>query len=318
MSADQLQQEHAPAPEPRTPPPRTTAGLPVRLAAAAAVAAAAALLAAWWTPRGPVSTTEALVSMAAALVTGALVGWLLANRWALLLAPAVFMAVFELARLGVDGPSVDGVRLGSVYGVITLVAGRGVHGLLVLLPMVLGARVGVEVAARRGRGGAPLLRRPGRVLVVLSTVLLGALAVLVVWPASTAPVTDADGRPVEGSIAELTTVTIDGREQALMIRGTDAEAPVLLHLAGGPGGTDIGAMRLDPTLEEDFVVVTWDQPGTGKSYAAIDPVDELTPGTCRPGHPRGDRLPAGTLRRGQGGADRAVVGDPAGRAGRAA
>ena len=35
-------------------------------------------------------------------------------------------------------------------------------------------------------------------------------------------------------------------------------------------------MRLDTALEEDFVVATWDQPGTGKSYAAIDPTDAMT------------------------------------------
>ncbi|MFZ5871304.1 MAG: hypothetical protein ACOYXW_12390 [Actinomycetota bacterium] len=30
-----------------------------------------------------------------------------------------------------------------------------------------------------------------------------------------------------------------------MIRGASTDNPVLLHLAGGPGGTGIGAMRLD-------------------------------------------------------------------------
>ena len=49
-----------------------------------------------------------------------------------------------------------------------------------------------------------------------------------------------------------------------------------MHLAGGPGGTDIGAMRLDVGLEENFVLVTWDQRGAGKSYAALDPTTTLT------------------------------------------
>ncbi len=35
-------------------------------------------------------------------------------------------------------------------------------------------------------------------------------------------------------------------------------------------------MRNDAALEQDFVVVAWDQRGTGKSYAALDPVDTLT------------------------------------------
>jgi pimeloyl-ACP methyl ester carboxylesterase len=61
-----------------------------------------------------------------------------------------------------------------------------------------------------------------------------------------------------------------------MIRGRSTDLPVLLHLAGGPGGTDIGAMRLDTGLEERFVVVTWDQRGSGKSYPAFAPAETLT------------------------------------------
>src|SRR5690606_18845449 len=63
---------------------------------------------------------------------------------------------------------------------------------------------------------------------------------------------------------------------ALMIRGRTVDNPVLLYLAGGPGGTDLGAMRRDVTLEQDFIVVTWDQRGSSKSYAAIDPIGTLT------------------------------------------
>jgi proline iminopeptidase len=62
-----------------------------------------------------------------------------------------------------------------------------------------------------------------------------------------------------------------------MIRGDSVDAPVLLYLAGGPGGTDIGAMRLfGADLEQDFVVATWDQRGAGKSYSALDPTPTLT------------------------------------------
>ena len=61
-----------------------------------------------------------------------------------------------------------------------------------------------------------------------------------------------------------------------MIRGRSVENPVLLYLAGGPGGTDLGTMRADVALEQHFVVVTWEQRGSGKSYSALDPVDTLT------------------------------------------
>jgi pimeloyl-ACP methyl ester carboxylesterase len=110
----------------------------------------------------------------------------------------------------------------------------------------------------------------------LASLALFVLAVLIARPATTEPIVGPDGAPMSGSIAELLTVPIGGHDQAMMIRGRNTENPVLLYLAGGPGGTDLGAMRADVGLEQHFVVVTWDQRGTGKSYVALDPVDTLT------------------------------------------
>jgi len=62
-----------------------------------------------------------------------------------------------------------------------------------------------------------------------------------------------------------------------MIRVNSSDSPVLLFLAGGPGGTELGAMRRHlEALEQDFLVVTWDQRGTGKSYDQLDPTSTLT------------------------------------------
>lgn len=85
--------------------------------------------------------------------------------------------------------------------------------------------------------------------------------------------------PLEGpnSIAVLEKVDLNGREEWITIRGRDASKPVLLYLGiGGPGagGFPATAMNLKP-LEEHFVVVNWDQPGTGKSYGAA-PIETLT------------------------------------------
>jgi pimeloyl-ACP methyl ester carboxylesterase len=102
------------------------------------------------------------------------------------------------------------------------------------------------------------------------------VAVFVARPATTHPIVGPDGESLPGSIAQLITVPIGGHEQAMMIRGRRIDNPVLLYLAGGPGGTDLGAMRADAGLEQDFVVVTWDQRGAGKSYSALDPVETLT------------------------------------------
>jgi hypothetical protein len=96
------------------------------------------LLAGWWTPRGPVTAVEGLVAMGLGLLAGAAAGLLLGSRWAMALAPATFVTVFEATRVGTDGPTVDGIHLGSTYGIIAFVVGRGVHGLLTLTPMLLG------------------------------------------------------------------------------------------------------------------------------------------------------------------------------------
>jgi pimeloyl-ACP methyl ester carboxylesterase len=214
--------------------------------------------------------------MAAALLIGIATGLVMGSRWSLLVTPVVFAVVFELARLGFDGPTVDGIHLGSMYGIIAFVLGRVVHGLLVLVPMILGTVYGVWFAARLGREASAAMGAAGWTFTALATLALIVVAVFVARPATTHPIVGPDGEPLPGSIAELTTVRIGGHDQALMIRGRNVDNPVLLFLAGGPGGTEIGAMRADVGLEQDFVVVTWDQRGAGKSYSALDPAETLT------------------------------------------
>jgi len=81
----------------------------------------------------------------------------------------------------------------------------------------------------------------------------------------------ADGKPVPGSIATLEKVTLNGSQQWISVRGRDATKPVLLFLAGGPGGSQLATARFAlGGLEEHFVVVDWDQPGSGKSFDAVD------------------------------------------------
>ncbi len=146
----------------------------IGLLSAVSLAAGAGLISAWLTPRGPVTTAEALISMALAVALGVATGLVMGSRWSILLTPVVFMIVFELARLGVSGPTVDGIHLGSMYGIIAFVLGRGLHGLLVLAPMALGARYGVELAARLGRDATATLGLVGWGLTGVVSVVLVA------------------------------------------------------------------------------------------------------------------------------------------------
>jgi pimeloyl-ACP methyl ester carboxylesterase len=248
----------------------------IGMALAVAIAAGFALVSAWLTPRGPTTTAQALISIGVALAIGVGAGLVMGNRWSLLIAPVVFAIVFEIARIGVVGPTVDVINIGSFYGIVALVLGRVVHGILVLAPMILGAGLGVALAGRFGNEAAGTMGITGWVLSGLTTVVLVAVAFFIAVPASTAPILGPDGQPLEGSVAELTTVSIGGHDLTMMIRGRSVDNPVLLYLAGIPGGTDLGAMRGDTTLEQDFTVVTWDRRGSGKSYSALDPTETFT------------------------------------------
>ena len=89
--------------------------------------------------------------------------------------------------------------------------------------------------------------------------------------ATTPPIVDANGQPLPGSIATLEKVNLNGSQQWVSIRGKDATKPVLLFLAGGPGGSQlVAARRALAGLEDHFVVVNWEQPGAGKSFDAVD------------------------------------------------
>jgi proline iminopeptidase len=251
-----------------------------RPALAAGVAALAGLLVALIMPRGPATSGQAMAVMALGLVVGFVAGALLRSRWAMLLAPAAHMIAIELARLPVAGPTVDAIRLDTVFGLLALLHGRGFHGLVGLLPILLGASLGASIA-RHGAGqsssgllAGAWLRRGAMALVTLSLVALAALLAL---PARTPPLLGPDGRPMPDSITELATVQLGGKDQAILIRAHSPDRPVLLYLSGGPGQSDLGWSRVYfAELTRDFVVVGWDQRGAGKSYAALDPTDTWT------------------------------------------
>lgn len=108
-----------------------------------------------------------------------------------------------------------------------------------------------------------------------------AIALLAIFAsqlfASTPPILDANGKPIPNSIAVLEKVKLGGSEEWISIRGKDSRNPVLLFLAGGPGGSQlVAARRTLAGLEDRFVVVNWEQPGAGKSFDAVDR-SKLTP-----------------------------------------
>lgn len=246
-------------------------------AVALGVGVLAGLLVGWTMPLGPATTAQALVILTIGLVTGLVAGLLMGSRWALLCAPVGYVLAFELLHIGSPLVSAGDIRLDETYGILALILGRGFHGVVALLPMLLAAELGVRWA--RSLAGQPAwpARAAGWIPAGLAALLVVGLVIALLWPAHTPLITGADDKPLPGSVAELVSVPVNGSNQTLLIRGQNVENPVLLYLAGGPGQSDLPYARvLFEDMEQDVTVVSWDQRGTGKSYAAMDPAT-LTP-----------------------------------------
>lgn len=142
-----------------------------------------------------------------------------------------------------------------------------------LVILLTGLIAGIVLFTKRLRGSSlerslNTLKKAGAALGV-TVIAMGGLFLFSGFTAHTPLIVNEQGEPLAGSIAELKQVTLNDRKEWISIRGENAENPVLLFLAGGPGGTQMAAVRHELSeLERHFVVVNWDQPGSGKSYAA--------------------------------------------------
>lgn len=145
---------------------------------------------------------------------------------------------------------------------------------LALLSFVLMIKL-LTYLSKRIRGRNPVfvtkgVRRAMWSILILS-VLAGGLVVVTQLTATTPKMAKED------SIAELREVCLNGRKEWISLRGENRNKPILLFLAGGPGGSQLAATRYElAELEKDFIVVNWEQPGSGKSFSAI-PREKLTP-----------------------------------------
>ena len=83
----------------------------------------------------------------------------------------------------------------------------------------------------------------------------------------TEPFRDQDGRIRPRSVATMEMETIGGIPQSLWLRGMDVDNPALILLHGGPGASESALFRhYDSLLEQHFLVVYWEQRGTGRSF----------------------------------------------------
>ncbi len=155
---------------------------------------------------------------------------------------------------------------------------------VLLLPSTTSVPVPIWVLLMAGDAASVIVLfriRPawrGITMTLVGVILVSMIAVVASqFFSKTSPITDAQGNSLPGSIATLEKVNLNGSEQWISIRGRDVNKPVLLFLAGGPGGSQlVTERRALGGLEDHFVVVNWEQPGAGKSFDAVDR-SRLTP-----------------------------------------
>lgn len=248
----------------------------------AGLAGGEGLLLALLLPRGPVTANHALGLLVASLAVGLIGGILVRSRWRIPLTLAILALAFEAGRWGTPGPTVSSFNLASAYGLLAFILGRLAFVLFGLAPIQIGAGLGavlIDVPAVAPKIGPRRSAGIARRYATLALSVGGLLAVVagLSWPARTPPIVGPDGQPLPVSISMLEAVRLGGQEQWITIRGHSSTKPVLLTLAGGPGQSDLPYARiLWRDLERDFVIVDWDQRGTGKSYPALDPTASLT------------------------------------------
>lgn len=188
----------------------------------------------------------------------------------------VWVSVGAVALLLVVALAIFGAPLLQLLGTVLLALALSIVALRVVVALVMAVLSAIlpNWRARQARRW----RRAGSFAVILAILLvsLGGAALGSQARASTQPILGQDGRPLPGSIATLEQVTLNGSKQWITIRGTNAHNPVLLFLMGGPGAGGFPDQGFLAPLEEHFVVVNWDQPGTGKSYGAVEQ-SKLTP-----------------------------------------
>ncbi len=111
-------------------------------------------------------------------------------------------------------------------------------------------------------------------LLILSIILLSFLSllfciILVYSPGKIEPYKDANGKIVQGSIAEKTFVQIGGVQQGMFIQSKNINKPVLLYVHGGPAFPNYFLIdKYKPGLEDYFTVCYWEQRGGGLSYTS--------------------------------------------------
>ena len=111
--------------------------------------------------------------------------------------------------------------------------------------------------------------------------LLVALGlVLVLWmksPGGAEPITDADGKTIDGSISVVEKIVLGGQEQYLFIRGANTAKPVMpLCMEGRVARTSPFMKNYNRDIEKDFIMVYWHNLERGSPIRKTFPLESMT------------------------------------------
>jgi pimeloyl-ACP methyl ester carboxylesterase len=111
-------------------------------------------------------------------------------------------------------------------------------------------------------------------LAIIFSIILGLLLtltriVLLYSPGKIEQYSDANGKPIPGTISEKIFIKIGGITQGMFLRSRNPENPVLLYVHGGPAFPNYFLIdKYKPGLEDFFTVCYWEQRGGGLSYTS--------------------------------------------------
>jgi proline iminopeptidase len=121
------------------------------------------------------------------------------------------------------------------------------------------------------------MKRWQRIVLTLGILAVGLISVLAVTArVYTEPFKDSQGSVLPNSVAVMEKHEIGGLPQMLWLRGANVDNPALILLHGGPGASEAALFRhYNNELEKHFLVVYWEQRGTGRSFSPSIPPDTM-------------------------------------------
>ena len=104
-----------------------------------------------------------------------------------------------------------------------------------------------------------------KIILLTAALLLLILIITEILPNRTT----SDETAVNG-VYELKKIKLGGYNQTVLVRGFDRNNPVIIFLHGGPGFSSISyTKKFQSEIERNYVVVNWDQRGSGKSFSVF-------------------------------------------------